>query len=176
MKRIRLPFALALLLVIPTVTHADDASKHAKVEEMIHVTKMDQMMSQVMDQMSERMKAMTSQQTANLNMSADQRKVFDDYQAHIHQIMADSISWEKMKPLIITIYSETYTDEELDGILAFYRTPAGQALVAKSPQLMAKTMDLVQQQMLDVQPKIQQATEDFTYQMKQLHATGPAKP
>ena len=172
----RLPFVLALLLIFPTLAHADDASRRAKVEEMIHITKMDQMMSQIMDQMSERMKTMTSQQTANLDMSADKRKVFDDYQAHIHQIMADSISWEKMRPLIVAIYSETYTDEELDGILAFYRTPAGQALIAKSPQLLAKTMDLVQKQMLDIQPKIQQATEEFTHQMKQVNSTAPAKP
>jgi hypothetical protein len=172
----RLSFVLALLLILPTLAHADDASKRAKVEEMIRITKMDQMMSQMMDQMAERMKAMTSKQTANLNMSADQRKIFDNYQAHIHQIMADSISWDKMKPLIITVYSETYTDEELDGILAFYRTPAGQALIAKSPQLVAKTMDLVQKQMLDTQPKIQQATEDFTHRMKQLDSTTPAKP
>lgn len=172
----RLSFALAVLLLLPTLAHADDASRRAKVEEMISATKMDQMMSQMLDQMSERMKTMTSQQTANLNMSADQRKVFDDYQAHINQIMADSLSWDKMKPLIITLYSETYTDEELDGILAFYRTPAGQALIAKSPQVLAKTMDLVQKQMLDVQPKIQQATEDFTHQMKQLNSTTPAKP
>ncbi len=172
----RLSFALALLLVLPTLAHADDASRRAKVEEMIHITKMDQMMSQLMNQMSERMKALTTKQTANLNMSADQRKVFDDYQAHIHQIMADSISWDKLKPLIITVYSETYTDEEVDGILAFYRTPAGQALIAKSPQLVAKTMDLVQKQMLDAQPKIQQATDDFTHQMKQLDSTTPAKP
>jgi uncharacterized protein len=172
----RLSFVLALVLILPTLAHADDASKRAKVEEMIRITKMDQMMSQMMDQMAERMKAMTSKQTANLNMSADQRKIFDNYQAHIHQIMADSISWDKMKPLIINVYSETYTDEELDGILAFYRTPAGQALIAKSPQLVAKTMDLVQKQMLDTQPKIQQATEDFTHQMKQLDSTTPAKP
>jgi uncharacterized protein len=172
----RLPFVLVLLLILPTLAHADDASKRAKVEEMIRITKMDQMMSQMMDKMSERMKALTSKQTASLNMTAEQRKVFDDYQAHIHQIMADSVSWEKIKPLIIDAYSETYTDEELDGILTFYRTPAGQALIAKSPQLVAKTMDLVQKQMLDIQPKIQQATEDFTHQMKQLDSTAPAKP
>jgi uncharacterized protein len=172
----RLPFVLAFLLILPTLAHADDASKRAKVEEMIRITKMDQMMSQMMDQMSERMKTLTSKQTANLNMSAEQRKVFDDYQAHIRQIMTDSVTWEKMKPLIIAAYSKTYTDEELDGILTFYRTPAGQALIAKSPQLVAKTMELVQKQVLDIQPKIQQATEDFTHQMKQLDSTAPAKP
>lgn len=172
----RLSFVLAALLVLPTLAHADDASRRAKVEEMIRVTKMDQTLTQMMDQMAERMKAMTDRQTANLKMSAEQRKLFDDYQVHIHQLMADSVSWEKLKPLIISSYSETYTDEELDGILAFYHTPAGQALIAKSPQLVSKTMNLVQKQILEIQPKIQQATQDFTQQMKQLDSTTPAKP
>lgn len=166
MKRVAL--VLLLLLIIPSAVRADDASKRAKVEDLIQLTKMDQLMGKMVDQMSTRIKAMTAQQTANLNATPEQQKLIDDYQTKIQQIVKDSVSWDKMKPVIVEVYSETYTDEELDGILAFYRSPSGRALVAKSPELMTRVMNLMQKQMIDLQPQMQQANEDFTRKMKEL--------
>jgi hypothetical protein len=34
----------------------------------------------------------------------------------------------KAKPALVKIYADTYTEEELDGILAFYKSPAGEAV------------------------------------------------
>ncbi len=81
---------------------------------------------------------------------------------------------KRSSPRSSQVYIDTYTDQELDGILAFYHSPAGQALIAKSPQLMARTMQLVQTQMNEVQPQIRQANEDFTRKMKELGPVGPA--
>ncbi|WP_260703392.1 DUF2059 domain-containing protein [Edaphobacter flagellatus] len=167
----RIAFTLLLALALPAAAHADDASKRAKAEELVRITKMDQLMDKVMGQMSDRMKAMTAQQTAQIQATPEQQKLIDDFQAKVQQIIQGAISWDKLKPVILQVYSETYTDDELDGIISFYHSPAGQALIAKSPELMTRTMDLMQKQMVTIQPQIQQAAEDFGRKMK---ATGPA--
>ncbi len=165
---------LALLLITPLFAHADEASKKAKIEELIQLTNMNHLMSQMLGQMTERMKASAAEQASSMNMNAAQKAIYDDYQQKVSQLLTDTVSWDKMKPVMIQVYSETYTDEELDGILNFYRSPAGQAMVAKSPQLMSKTMTLMVQQMSTLQPQIQQLTKDFAAQM-QKSATPPAK-
>ena len=90
------------------------------------------------------------------------------YEAEYRRVLADgSIRWYRNRGIV-----ELGADPTKP--VPYYLK--GQALIAKSPQLVAKTMDIVQKQMLDTQPKIQQATEDFTHQMKQLDSTTPAKP
>jgi hypothetical protein len=70
------------------------------------------------------------------------------------------MSWEKFKPAIVQIYAEVYTDEELDGILAFYRSPAGRAMLEKMPQLMSRTMAVAQKLMGDIQPEIEKMVKE----------------
>jgi hypothetical protein len=47
---------------------------------------------------------------------------------------------EKMRPLYIDLYDETFTDQEIDGILVFYESTAGKAMIDKQPLIMTKVM------------------------------------
>lgn len=167
---------LALLLFTPLFAHADEASKQAKAEELLQLTHMDHIMSQMIDQMTARMKATADQQAASMHFTPEQKSAYDDFQQKLNQLLASYLSWDKMKPLMVQVYSETYTDEELDGILNFYRSPAGQAMVAKTPELMSKSMNLMLQQMTTLQPQIQQLTRDFASQMKNATPTETKTP
>jgi hypothetical protein len=157
---------LALLLLTPLFAHADDAAKKAKIEELMQLTNMNHLMDQMLGQMTQRMKTSATEQEDTLNLTADQKTVYENYQQKMSQLITDSVNWNKMKPIMVQVYSETYTDQELEGILTFYRSPAGQAMVAKSPQLMTKTMTLMMQQMSTLQPQIQQLTKDMATQLQ----------
>ena len=52
----------------------------------------------------------------------------------------------------------------MDGIIAFYKSPAGEAMLAKTPAIMAKANELVQQQMATVMPEIQKLIKDAAAQ------------
>jgi uncharacterized protein len=169
---------LALFLFAPLAAHADaPSSKQTKAEELLKLTHMDQLMSQMLGQMTERMKASADQQAASMHMTPEQKTSYDDYQQKLDQLLASYLNWDKMKPVMVQAYSETYTDQELDGILNFYRSAAGQAMVAKSPELMTKTRTAMMQQIGALQPQVEQLTKDFAEKMKQstpAPATTPA--
>jgi len=172
----KLARALLFSLALSSFAHADDASKRAKVEDLIRVTKVSDLMGQMTDQMTTRMKTVAAQQSANHSFTPAQQKLIDDYINQIQSITRNAVSWEKVKPTIIQVYVDTYTDQELDGIIAFYHSPAGQAMIAKSPQLMNKTVQLVQAQMSEVQPQILQANQEFSRKMKELNSAPPPQP
>lgn len=158
---------LALFLVAPLGAHADaPASKQAKAEELLQLTHMDQLMSQMLGQMTERMKASADQQAAGMHMTPEQKTAYDSYQQKLDQLLASYLNWDKMKPVMVQAYTETYTDQELDGILNFYRSPAGQAMIAKSPELMSKTRTAMMQQISALQPQVEQLTKDFAEKMR----------
>ena len=75
-------------------------------------------------------------------------------------IVREEMSWEKFKPKIMQVYRETFTQEEIDGLIAFYESPAGRAYVAKVPVVAAKTMDLTQQQMQSLLPRLKAAADE----------------
>ncbi len=76
-------------------------------------------------------------------------------------MVAQELSWEKMKDEYISIYAETFTEEELRGALAFYKSPAGKAFIRKQPAVMEQSMKLGQKRVLQIMPKIQAMSKEM---------------
>jgi len=138
------------LLVIGPFAGAQELTKEAKIERLLTVMNADNMI----DQMFEQIKAMTAAQVppgSTPRQIAQAREV----QTKILDLVKARISWEKMRPQYVKLYAETFSDEEIGGMLAFYGSPAGRAMLEKMPALVTKIMEVAQGQMKDVLPEIQ---------------------
>ena len=162
--RLKSPVLLVPIAVLLAASGAlaQDAAKKAKLDEMFRLTKMDEMMPQMMSQV----KAMIAQQMSEMNLPAEAKAAAQESQDRIMDLVTERLSWEKMKPAYVQLYTEIFNDEELDGMLAFYRSPAGRAMLEKMPQLMSKSMALAQRQMADLQPEIQKITKELEAKYK----------
>jgi uncharacterized protein len=49
------------------------------------------------------------------------------------------MTWESMRPEMVRLYTDTYTEAELKQLAAFYKTPLGQKTLAKTPELLQRT-------------------------------------
>jgi hypothetical protein len=65
-----------------------------------------------------------------------------------------AMSWDKMKPMIVSLYAETFSTQELQGLVDFYKTPVGQKWIEKQPQLQAQIMEKTQAMVKDVMPTL----------------------
>jgi uncharacterized protein len=148
--------SIALLLTASGAL-AQDAARKAKIEEMFRITNMDRMVQQIMSQM----KTVIDQQLSTMKLPPEAEAEAQESQDRMMKLIAERMSWEKMKPAYIQLYDEVFTDEELDGILAFYRSPAGRAMIEKTPLLMTKAVALSQKQMGDLQPEIQKMMKEL---------------
>jgi len=169
MLRRFLTLTAVLLLALP-LAHADQASKRTKIQEMITLSNSEGMMNQMLDQMSAAMKNAAAQQAARYQFTPEQQQIQDSFNTKIAGIIAQSLSMDKLRPIIIQTYDETYTEDEIDGILNFYRSPVGKAFLAKTPQLMTRTMTLMQQQMANLQPQLEQAAKELSDEMSKTKA------
>jgi uncharacterized protein len=158
MKRIVL--FLGLVVCLPLTAHADDASRHAKAQEMLTLLHMDRLMDQLTNGMMEQMAAVTKQLGGNTVKPEDQAKI-DEFQNKVVQLVQSQMSWKALEPDYVDIYAKNFTDEQLDAILAFYRSPAGIALVEKLPTLTTQGMQLAQAKMAILQPQLKQMVDDF---------------
>lgn len=69
------------------------------------------------------------------NMSTKEKEEFKLMEENNRAQTKKLNSWETLKPAYIQAYSEVYTEEELRGIIEFYKSPLGQAWTAKQLQV-----------------------------------------
>jgi hypothetical protein len=96
-----------------------------------------------------------------VKLPPDQETALGEFQDKVARIVSDALAWEKLKPAYVKLFTEAYSEAELDDIIAFYRSPTGQSMVAKAPSLMAKASEIAQQRLATVMPELQALTRDF---------------
>jgi hypothetical protein len=68
--------------------------------------------------------------------------------------------------MFIDIYKRSFTQGEIDGMLSFYKTDAGKALISKMPVVMQNSMQAMQSKMATTMPQIQQLQRETIEKLK----------
>ena len=154
----------ALLVVIaacaPLTLRADDASKMAKVHEFFKVSKMETLTTVNMNLTLNRMNSQITRQMGATLTPAQQQRV-TALTEKLKKLITDSMSWDKMEPQYAKLYADAYTEQQLDDLIAFYKSPTGQVVVEKTPILVQQANDLSQERLAALTPQIQQMVKDF---------------
>ena len=159
--RFRFVLLSCALLAAFFPAHADDASKTAKVHELFRLIKLDELSAQMMNQVMSQVNSGMMQQVIGVHLSvADQKKV-DDFSGQVQLIVSNALSWKSLEPEYTKLYADAYTEQQLDDLLTFYRSPTGQAVVEKTPILLKESSAFAQQRMSAVTPDLQKLFKDF---------------
>jgi hypothetical protein len=165
----RLPFVLtaALLFSAAAAAHADDASKHAKVKELFQLTSMQNRVDQIRVSALAQAHSFAAQQFASTGVSAQpDDKGLAAFYDKLNALVAESYNWTKLEPAYEKVYADLYTEDELDGILAFYKSPVGHAYLAKTPEATRQVLRISSQQFDALTPQIQKLTEDHVARLQ----------
>jgi uncharacterized protein len=157
-----------------SVAHAADVpASEASIREMLSVTEARKLIDGMFPQIEAMMKNSMQQALNGQPLSAEQQKIADKMNTKMMALMRDELSWDKLEPLYLSVYQKSFTQAELDGMLAFYKTPAGTAMIKKMPVVLAQTMSAMQQKMGPMMQKIQQAVQET---VAEIEATAPKTP
>ena len=132
----------------------------ASIENLMAATKAETMMDSVYSVMEQVMRQGMKQAAQGQSLSAEQQRALDAVPAKFMAVMRDEMNWQKLKPLYVQLYRDTFDQEEIDGMLVFYATPAGQAVINKMPVLVQKSMAMSQSLMQSILPKVTAAMSD----------------
>ena len=153
----RVALLTSTLMMATSLACAQELSKEAKIERLLALTNSQATMNQVFEQMKAMIPSMSQMPSTG---TPEERTKALELQTRILDLVKARMSWDKLRPQYVKFYSETFSDEEIDGILAFYQSPAGRAMIEKMPKLMPKIMALAQAQMSDLMPEIQRLTRE----------------
>jgi uncharacterized protein len=71
--------------------------------------------------------------------------------------MDEHFRYDDLEPDFISMYTELYTEEEIRGMTAFYRTPLGQRMVETLPELSARSQAIVGERLQAAMPELMEA-------------------
>jgi hypothetical protein len=156
-------------------------AKLAKIDEMLALTGMKPTLLQTIEQGKKRINFYADVQASTLSpvpkeKEAKEKEITAAYAAKMSGIAEAEITWEKLKPSILRYCADNFTDEQLEGIIAFYKSPAGKAMLEKGPALNQRTYDALQSLQVHTKPLTDQATKDMKDKVQALRPATPVAP
>lgn len=138
----------------------------ASIRQLLEVAQSRKLVDSVMAQMENLMQQSIAQATQGQKIPPKVEKQIDRERAEMTTMMKELLDWNKLEPLYVRVYQKTFNQQEVDGMLAFYKTPPGQAVIAKMPAVMQNTIEEMQQMMGPVMQRMQKMQQDVVAEMK----------
>jgi hypothetical protein len=130
-------YALAALLVLLSSPFASATpAGDAQVDRLLAVMRAQKTVEAIIPQVQASQQHMVRQMTAGQALTADQQRRLDGILFKSNAQMLSMLSWNRMQPLYRDIYRQTFSAEDMEAMIEFYGSPAGQNLLDKMPQLM----------------------------------------
>jgi uncharacterized protein len=143
MKRFVAGLILVVTSFIAPAAMAASATDQ-QVDHLMEVMRVEQTLNAILPQIRASQQQMVSQLTADKSLTDEQRKRLDAFLDRSSERAATALAWKNMQPVYRDIYRQTFTAEDIDAMVAFYGSQAGQNLLDKMPQLMQNSMAAVQ--------------------------------
>jgi uncharacterized protein len=157
----RIAALLVLALAFPLAARADDASHRAKAQEMMAILHSQQMVQNISDSLKKQFPDAATT-VIGPDPSPEKKAHADEFVKHADQLIDAQLGWSVLEPAFIDIYVKNFTEEQLDAIIAFYKTPAGLALLTTMPTINNQISQYGNQRLTDVlKPQLKQLFDDF---------------
>ena len=163
MKKILL--AMALMASVHAFAQSPPPSE-ASVRELLEVTNGKSVLEGAWNQLDGLMEKAMKDAIGNKPVTEKQEKIMAAMRAETVELIRSEMSWDKMEPMYIRQYSQTFSQAEIDGMLAFYKSDAGKAVTAKMPQLVQILMQDVLSLLQGTMPKIRAISDKYIEQIK----------
>ena len=149
---------------------AEPMASDRSIRELLSITQLAKLMDNTMSQVDKMFNGGMQQALAGRAPTPEQQKIIDAMQQKMLALMHEEMLWEKWEPTFIDIYRQSFTQKELNGMLTFYKSEAGRALIAKMPVVTQHTMEAMPKLMASFIPKVQQLMRDTQAQLKAAQA------
>lgn len=138
---------LFVAFALSSVAHAqaDTAASHrAAADQLLTITKAEKMAAD-----------MQSSIFNSIPASGADTAVTRRLQAPLRQFMQEEMSFAKMKPEMLDVYTQSFTEAELRQLVDFYGTPLGQMLLERMPLVVQRSQAVAMKRVSAAMPKLQ---------------------
>lgn len=171
--RIRAFRLASLLLAFVALPVLAAQPTDADIRHLLEVAHARSMVEQLVPQIDAMQEQQFNQMLQGQKLSTDQQQKLVKVKARTRQAVHQMLSWNELEPMYIDIYKKTFTRDDVLAITQFYQTPAGKALLEKTPALMQNLMVSIQQRMQPVMTSLRTDIEQIMQEPGSATTTAP---
>ncbi len=174
--RIVLAVILACSSLGSSSLFAASAEKTAKIEKLFDLLKVNRLSDEIAGQLVLQVDRIGQQISIQAGIPLEERaKATEEVRNKMTAAMKDLTSWERLKPGMVQIYDETYSDVDLDGVLAFFTSPVGQKYLGNSVTVVTKSREMAGSHVKEAGDAVQALAKEWLDQHKPPTPPAPAK-
>lgn len=153
----------ALLALAPALSLAAPPSD-AEINRLLAASRAQAMLTTMQQQVEAMQDQQFEQLLANTSVTAEQRQQVQQLAARTRQTMRQAMAWPVLRKIYLEQYKQHFSREDVVAMAEFYESDAGQRMLDKTPELMASTMNALQQQLAPEMERLQRDLEAIASQ------------
>lgn len=158
--------ALALLYIPSAVWAAGPEPSEDSVMALLEIMNMHKSLNLIGAQMDSIMQQAVDEAAQGHPLSSVAQNSADRCRADLHVAIREDLSWDKMMPIYVAIYQKAFTQEEINALTAFYKTPLGQKIVVKLPEAMKNAEEQTMEAMRPMMQRIREMQQEIAQEVK----------
>jgi uncharacterized protein len=183
MKKILQPL-IALLLLVPgclitgnahgkdipagDAAAGDSAASDASISELLELTNARQLVAGMKAPVDAMMNDAMRDALKGKTVTPEVQAIIDRSMAKMCDVINDTLSWDALLPIYQRTYRDSFSEEELAGVIAFYKSPAGQAVVKKMPLVLQNLLGAMQVLEKAMHQKVEDIVRDTLKELEEL--------
>jgi len=132
----------AIALTCSSLAHAATPSHQAAAEQLFDMMKLRELLATTTDSVLE------SQMEVN--------PMLRDYEGVMKEFLTKYLGYEALKPDLVAMYTDEFSEAELRDMIAFYQTPTGRKAIEALPRLQQQSSLLGQQKVAEHTDELEQ--------------------
>lgn len=157
---------LLLVLLLGGSAALAEPAREASVRRLLEVTQARALLQQVQQQAQDMMQGLAQQSLRGKSPTPAQEAAITRMTARMVALIQEQLSWERQEPMYMRLYTQTFTEDEVAGMLAFYETPAGRATIEKMPLVLRQISQESQRSMAEMGTQLKAIQRDFVAEMQ----------
>tara|TARA_B100001179_G_scaffold222190_1_gene198382 strand:+ start:279 stop:734 length:456 start_codon:yes stop_codon:yes gene_type:complete len=141
---------IAALLLLGLPAQAETDAKQALIERLFQVTHMSEVMRESADAMF-----------ATMRMPDQAPACYKEAEPELINTVRQATDFERTKPFLTQMYTDVFSEEELQQMIRFYSSPVGQKTLEKMPILQQKALQHSQSVLRGLMPRIHQTIATY---------------
>jgi hypothetical protein len=158
----------AFLFAAGTAMAAGAPPSDQSIKELLEVTNAHQLIDGMKGQITTLVTTSIREAMRGRPMTPARQAVVDRMQAKMTDAATQALNWDELLPIYLRTYRASFTQAELNGMIAFYKSPAGQAVTKKMPLVMQNIMGEMQGIIKPMQQRIADIQKETLQDLQNL--------
>lgn len=150
-----------LVTLLSGQASADSAGHKAQAERFLQLVNADRLAVPVYAQVQQ----MFAERFEQTQAPESKRALLERYQSKADTALDQAIGWDKVKPDLVALYTESFTEQELVQLNDFYESALGKKMLTKLPELNARSAQVTQAKLESAVPKVNKLLAEMTAEL-----------